>query len=124
MTRISVLFALLAASAAQAAPVVTFQWDSYPVDSTHNTGANKFVIETKIDTKAWVAAPDITPITAISTTIDLAGRTGTTVTGRLKACRPGTFANPPTTADDCSAWSNEASKNIAPPEAPTGLKLQ
>lgn len=123
MTRISVLFALLAASAAQAAPVVTFQWDAYPVDATHNTGANKFILETKMDAGAYLAAPSIA-ITATTVAVDLAGRAGNTVTGRIKACRPGSYANPPTTADECSVWSNEASKPITVPAAPAGLKLQ
>lgn len=126
MRKIGLLFALLSASAVHAAPVVTFQWDAYPVTSTQNTGANKFILETKMDNGAWVAAPAITPITATSMIVDLAGRAGTKITGHLKACRPGTFATPPTAADECSAWGNEATKNLptAPPAIPTGLKLQ
>jgi hypothetical protein len=124
MKKISMLLALLAASAAQAAPVVTFQWDAYLVDSTHNTGANKFVLETKIDGGAFVASPDITPITATTIIVDLAGRAGTTVTGRIKACRPGTFASPPIAGDECSAWSNEATKVIAAPGPPINLRIQ
>lgn len=114
----------LAAMPAQAAPTVTFAWDAYPVTSTKNTGANKFILETRMDAGTWVAAPPITPITATTTTVDLAGRAGSTVTGHIKSCRPGTFASPPTTADDCSLWSNEASKGIAPPAPPTGLAIQ
>jgi len=115
---------ILSAGLAQAAPVVTFEWDDYPVDATHNTGANKFILETKLDAGAYVAAPSIA-ITATTVAVDLAGRAGNTVTGRIKACRPGSYANPPTTADQCSEWSNESSKTIsAPPSAPVGLKIQ
>lgn len=118
MNRLGIVLCLLTASAAQAAPVVTFQWDAYPVSATQNTGANKFVLETRIDAGAWVAAPDITPITATTVSVDLAGRGGTTVTGHIKACRPSG------TATECSGWSNEATKAIVPPLPPTGFKIQ
>ena len=114
---------ILSAGVANAAPVVTFQWDTYTVDDTHNTGANKFILETKMDAGAYVAAPSIA-ITATTVAVDLAGRAGNTVTGRIKACRPGSYANPPTTEDQCSVWSNEAIKPITVPSAPKGLKIQ
>ncbi len=126
MKYILIVLALFVPTLVSAAPVVTFQWDAYPVNSTQNTGANKFILETKMGSGTYAASPAITPITATTYTIDLAGRTGTTVTGRIKACRPGTFTVPPQSADECSPWSNEASKVVAsePPAAPVGLKLQ
>jgi len=126
MKKVGVLFALLSASATQAYPVVTFQWDEYQVTSTQNTGANKFILETKVGAGVWVAAPPIMPITETMMLVDLAGRSGATVTGHIKACRPGTFASPPTAEDECSVWSNEAIKTLptSPPEVPAGLKIQ
>lgn len=104
-------------NAANAAPIVTFAWDKYPVDATHNTGANKFILQTKVGTAAYVTAPEI-PITATTVSIDIAGRKGTTVSGRIKACRPGSYANPATTVDQCSVWSNKATKVLSPPVKP------
>lgn len=126
MKYILIALALFAPTVVSAAPTVTFAWDAYPVDSTHNTGANKFILETKMDSGTYIASPAITPITTTSYTMDLAGRTGNVVTGHIKACRPGTFTVPPQTADECSNWSNEVSKTVAstPPAAPSGLKLQ
>lgn len=105
-------FLAVLSSPANAAPTIQVEWDLYIVSPTENTGASYFILETKIDSGDYVAAPNITPITTTTYSIDLAGRPGATVTAHIKACRPGSYATPPQTPDECSDWSEEVSTAI------------